>query len=179
MSVHNGTYNSSNIPSQNSNFTSERHSTTTTNTTTSHTFASTNSEPSLTDLHRSSFYETASHSSPSFVNTTTSTSTNQTYTENNNSTTQSSTAEKVQNNDPSTPSTITLNSIKNEEEIRLLPIKQLKLLLTRNFVDYKGCVERDELVNKVLLLYRDKKQNESLKGLFIIFLFYDLHKLLL
>lgn len=174
MSVHNGTYNASNIPSKQTNFASQTHSTTTTNpTTTSHTtFSSTNSEPSLTDLHRSSFYETASHSSPSFVNTTTSTSINSTTTnESNDSTTQSATTEKVPNTDPSTPSTITLNNIKNEDEIRLLSIKQLKLLLTRNFVDYKGCVERDELVNKVLLLYRDKKQNESLKGLFIIILY--------
>ena len=59
---------------------------------------------------------------------------------------------------------IKLDDIKNEEEIRKLSVKQLKLLLTRNFVNFKGCVEREELVGKVLLLYNDKKQNDILKG---------------
>ncbi|OTF73896.1 zinc finger domain-containing protein [Euroglyphus maynei] len=72
--------------------------------------------------------------------------------------------EKRTNVQTSTTTTaITLDDINNEYEIEKLSIKQLKLLLTRNFVNFKGCVEREELIAKVLLLYNDKKQNDRLK----------------
>lgn len=58
-----------------------------------------------------------------------------------------------------------LQDIHDHNEIKNLTIKQLKLVLARNFVDFKGCVERDELESKVLMLYQDRKINETLKGL--------------
>lgn len=65
-----------------------------------------------------------------------------------------------------------IDDIKDEEEIRTLSARQLKLLLARSFVDFKGCVEREELVKKAVLLYNDKKANQ-LKGYFF-FLFENL-----
>lgn len=50
-----------------------------------------------------------------------------------------------------------IEDIESEDQIRELTARQLKLILTRNFVDYKGCCERDELMNKVLRLWREKK----------------------
>jgi len=50
-----------------------------------------------------------------------------------------------------------IEDIELEDQIRELTARQLKLILTRNFVDYKGCCERDELMDKVLRLWREKK----------------------
>ncbi|XP_015784756.1 E3 ubiquitin-protein ligase RNF34 [Tetranychus urticae] len=43
----------------------------------------------------------------------------------------------------------------SEEQIRDLSIRQIKLLLTRNFVDFKGCCEKEELLEKAIRLWRD------------------------
>lgn len=51
-----------------------------------------------------------------------------------------------------------IDDIQSEEQIQSLSIRQLKLILTRNFVDYKGCVEREELVARVTRLWREKKE---------------------
>jgi E3 ubiquitin-protein ligase RNF34 len=42
-------------------------------------------------------------------------------------------------------------------------VRELKEILAANFVDYKGCVEKNELIEKVRRLYRDR-QNEKVKG---------------
>lgn len=60
-------------------------------------------------------------------------------------------------------STFNLNDIKDEAEIKDLSIRQLKLLLTRNFVDFKGCVEREELIQKTVLLWNDKQISNKFK----------------
>lgn len=65
-------------------------------------------------------------------------------------------------------STFNLNDIKDEAEIKDLSIRQLKLLLTRNFVDFKGCVEREELIQKTVLLWNDKQISNKFKGLQIV-----------
>ncbi|CAM2716491.1 unnamed protein product [Rotaria socialis] len=56
-----------------------------------------------------------------------------------------------------------LSEINHEDNIEDLNIRQLKELLAANFVDYKGCLERSELIDKVRRLYRDR-QNEKLKA---------------
>nr|XP_027202502.1 E3 ubiquitin-protein ligase RNF34-like [Dermatophagoides pteronyssinus] len=113
----------------------------------------------------------STHSSPRATRTsTTSESSNETNQNSNdtiNSDNNKSTNGQATKSSSSTSSTtsanITLDDINDADEIRNFSIKQLKLLLTRNFVNFKGCIERDELVAKVLLLYNDKKQNDRLK----------------
>lgn len=61
-------------------------------------------------------------------------------------------------------STFNLNDIKEESEIKELSIRQLKLILTRNFVDFKGCVEREELIQKAVLLWQDRQVANKFKG---------------
>jgi hypothetical protein len=51
-----------------------------------------------------------------------------------------------------------IDDIKSEEQLRELSARQLKLILTRNFVNYKGACEREELMDKVLRLWREKKE---------------------
>lgn len=51
-----------------------------------------------------------------------------------------------------------IEDITSEEQLQHLTARQLKLILTRNFVDYKGCCEREELMEKVLRLWREKKK---------------------
>ncbi|CAF0940634.1 unnamed protein product [Rotaria sordida] len=56
-----------------------------------------------------------------------------------------------------------LSEINNEENIEDLNIRELKELLAANFVDFKGCIEKSELIDKVRRLYRDR-QNEKNKA---------------
>ncbi|CAF0806708.1 unnamed protein product [Adineta ricciae] len=49
-----------------------------------------------------------------------------------------------------------LSEIKDEENIEDLNIRDLKEILAANFVDFKGCVEKGELLDKVRRLYRDR-----------------------
>lgn len=142
------------------------------------------SNSSSSNNHRQNFYETSSHSSPtSFYNNLNNQSPsstsfeshsetvdlnpnsndNDTINSNSDKTNKQANKTSPSSSSSSSPMNIKLNDIKNEEEIRKLSVKQLKLLLTRNFVNFKGCVEREELVGKVLLLYNDKKQNDILK----------------
>lgn len=48
-----------------------------------------------------------------------------------------------------------IEDLHSEDDVQNLSIRQIKLLLTRNFVDYKGCVEKQELLEKALRLWRD------------------------
>jgi len=56
-----------------------------------------------------------------------------------------------------------ISEIKNEENIEDLNIRELKEILAANFVDFKGCVEKSELIDKVRRLYRDR-QNAQIKA---------------
>lgn len=58
-----------------------------------------------------------------------------------------------------------LSELNNEQNIEDLTVRELKEILVANFVDYKGCVEKPELIEKVRRLYRDR-QNEKIKGNF-------------
>ncbi|KAH0949533.1 hypothetical protein HN011_011912 [Eciton burchellii] len=50
---------------------------------------------------------------------------------------------------------VQLSDIKEASELEYLNVKQLKNLLSTNRVDYKGCIERQELLNRVSRLWND------------------------
>ncbi|XP_071999588.1 E3 ubiquitin-protein ligase RNF34 isoform X5 [Engystomops pustulosus] len=54
-----------------------------------------------------------------------------------------------------------LSDLSTEEEIEGLTIRQLKEILARNFVNYSGCCEKWELVEKVSRLYRENEENRK------------------
>lgn len=58
--------------------------------------------------------------------------------------------------------TSSLDDLKGPDHIAQLSIRQLKLILVRNFVDYKGCCEKLELQDRVLRLWRQKQERESI-----------------
>ncbi|XP_077149073.1 E3 ubiquitin-protein ligase RNF34 isoform X1 [Ranitomeya variabilis] len=59
-----------------------------------------------------------------------------------------------------------LSDLSTLEEIEGLTIRQLKEILARNFVNYSGCCEKWELVEKVKRLYRENEENrKSLESL--------------
>ncbi|XP_059145264.1 E3 ubiquitin-protein ligase RNF34-like [Physella acuta] len=53
-----------------------------------------------------------------------------------------------------------IDDIKDISEIDDLKIRQLKELLVNNFVDYKGCCEKAELIERVKRLWRDHQTNK-------------------
>ena len=55
-----------------------------------------------------------------------------------------------------------ISDINNESDIENLSIKQIKEILASNFVEYKGCCERKELVDKLLRLYFSHRENKRL-----------------
>lgn len=56
---------------------------------------------------------------------------------------------------------IHISDINSLEDIDNLTVKDMKALLFRSFVDYKGCVEKDELKKKVEMLWKEHKANEE------------------
>lgn len=58
------------------------------------------------------------------------------------------------------------------DDIEALSVRQLKEILARNFVDYKGCCEKWELMERVSRLYQDQQnllgesENEDLSLFF-------------
>jgi hypothetical protein len=54
---------------------------------------------------------------------------------------------------------VRLDDIKSEAAVDGLTIRQLKEILTNSYVDYKGCVERIELVTRVKNLWIDHQKN--------------------
>ncbi|GLG96323.1 E3 ubiquitin-protein ligase rififylin [Gryllus bimaculatus] len=64
------------------------------------------------------------------------------------------------------PPIITLNTIKTLEELQSMPVKQIKDLLMRNRVDFRGCCERTELVERVTRLWiENREQKKALERL--------------
>ncbi|XP_063061705.1 E3 ubiquitin-protein ligase rififylin isoform X2 [Engraulis encrasicolus] len=55
-----------------------------------------------------------------------------------------------------------LSDLSCVEDIEALSVKQLKEILARNFVDYKGCCEKWELMERVTRLYHDQKDLQNL-----------------
>jgi len=54
-----------------------------------------------------------------------------------------------------------LSQIQNVEEVEQLSVKELKTILTANFVDFKGCCEKKELLDRVAALWKSKQQTEG------------------
>ncbi|CAH2295852.1 E3 ubiquitin- ligase RNF34 isoform X1 [Pelobates cultripes] len=54
-----------------------------------------------------------------------------------------------------------LSDLSTLEEIEGLTIRQLKEILARNFVNYSGCCEKWELVEKVNRLYKETEENRK------------------
>ena len=65
--------------------------------------------------------------------------------------------------EPTVKRRASLSDIKNESDIDNLTVKQIKEMLTINFVDYKGCVERRELVDKLKRLFQSHVNNKKLE----------------
>lgn len=61
-----------------------------------------------------------------------------------------------------------LSQIQNVEEVEQLSVKELKTILTANFVDFKGCCEKKELLDRVAALWKSKQQTEG-KSKFTVF----------
>ncbi|KAF4086163.1 hypothetical protein AMELA_G00103070 [Ameiurus melas] len=55
-----------------------------------------------------------------------------------------------------------LSDISSVEDIEALTVRQLKEILARNFVNYKGCCEKWELMERVTRLYNDQKDLQNL-----------------
>ncbi|KAL1266270.1 hypothetical protein QQF64_001945 [Cirrhinus molitorella] len=52
-----------------------------------------------------------------------------------------------------------LSDLSREDDIESLTVRQLKEILARNFVNYSGCCEKWELVERVHRLYRENEHN--------------------
>ncbi|XP_042621329.1 E3 ubiquitin-protein ligase RNF34-like isoform X4 [Cyprinus carpio] len=52
-----------------------------------------------------------------------------------------------------------LSDLSHEDDIESLTVRQLKEILARNFVNYSGCCEKWELVERVHRLYRENQLN--------------------
>lgn len=69
-----------------------------------------------------------------------------------------------------------LSDISSLEDIEGLSVRQLKEILACNFVNYSGCCEKWELVEKVSRLYRESEENHKTRR----FMFYShFHKIIL
>ena len=55
-----------------------------------------------------------------------------------------------------------LGDLEEERQISELSVKQLKIILTRNCLDYKDCVEKQELMDRVKRLWQAR---EKAKGM--------------
>lgn len=55
-----------------------------------------------------------------------------------------------------------LSDLGSVEDIEDLSVRQLKEILARNFVDYKGCCEKWELMERVTRLYNDQKDLQNM-----------------
>lgn len=56
-----------------------------------------------------------------------------------------------------------LELIEQPEDIENLSVKELKEILATNFVNYKGCCEKVELLERVKLLWLDTQNNKNSK----------------
>uniref|UniRef100_A0A8D2N9H8 RING-type domain-containing protein n=1 Tax=Zonotrichia albicollis TaxID=44394 RepID=A0A8D2N9H8_ZONAL len=57
-----------------------------------------------------------------------------------------------------------LSDISSLEDIEGMSVRQLKEILACNFVNYSGCCEKWELVEKVSRLYRENEENHKTQG---------------
>ena len=53
-----------------------------------------------------------------------------------------------------------LDSLTHESQISELSVKQLKIILQKNCINYKGCVEKHELLERVVRLWQAKEEEK-------------------
>ncbi|XP_071848213.1 E3 ubiquitin-protein ligase RNF34-like [Apostichopus japonicus] len=70
-------------------------------------------------------------------------------------------AEQTSEPPPKVKRRASLKDIVKPEDIEQLSVRQLKEILRANFVDYKGCVERYELLDRVKRLYDDREEMKA------------------
>lgn len=61
-----------------------------------------------------------------------------------------------------------LSDFGSAEDLSQLSSKQLKELLTLNRVDYKGCIERSELLERATRLWNDNEKKKAGKNIFFL-----------
>lgn len=54
-----------------------------------------------------------------------------------------------------------LSDLSSLEDVEGMSVRQLKEILARNFVNYSGCCEKWELVEKVNRLYKENEENQK------------------
>ena len=54
-----------------------------------------------------------------------------------------------------------LSDLHVEEEIAILPVRQLKLILQRNCINYKNCIEKEELQKRVRMLWKSRVKEKG------------------
>ena len=54
-----------------------------------------------------------------------------------------------------------LLDLENESQIKELTVKQLKVVLKKNCIDFKGCVEKQELTERVKRLWTARKKEKG------------------
>lgn len=64
-----------------------------------------------------------------------------------------------------------MEDVSNVEEITSLSVTELKQILTANFINYKGCVEKKELIDKVTMLFKSVEENKKRQGWYLMLLF--------
>lgn len=57
-----------------------------------------------------------------------------------------------------------LSDLSNIDDIYNLNIKQIKEILASNFVNYKGCFEKQELIDRLKLLYISNAENKNIEN---------------
>ena len=58
-----------------------------------------------------------------------------------------------------------LLDLESESQIEELTVKQLKVVLKKNCIDFKGCVEKRELTERVKRLWIAKKKEKGRGGM--------------
>ena len=58
-----------------------------------------------------------------------------------------------------------MEDVSTVDEISSLSVTELKQILTANFINYKGCVEKTELTEKVTMLFNSIQENKKRQGL--------------
>ncbi len=56
-----------------------------------------------------------------------------------------------------------LEDMTDHEQIRDLSVKQLKLILQKNCINYKGCLEKQELLDKVVRLWQAREEEKIMQ----------------
>ena len=60
-----------------------------------------------------------------------------------------------------TSSITKIEDLQDESQIDLLSVRQLKRILLQNCIDYHGCVEKQELMDRVHRLWQEKAEQKG------------------